>query len=340
MGIEPRALSFPASYLAVTEGVLAGRAADFDAVLQAGGVTRAELARPGATLDGEQLRAALRVLLRRCDPTRPPSVQVLERFSLAGHGLLGLLSMTAETVEQALEVFLRFLGLVMPAFTVTRHETGASVELHVQLVCDFGELSPMLTETFMGGFRQIVPFVQGAAPGHGFRFAHASQYALSSYHGVFGEDLVFGAASNKLILERRSMQARLLTHSAPAHAQMLSTLGLEAARSPAVRPYTDRVRRALCRALDQRIALELPTLARSLGLSARTLSRRLQEEQTSLPELQAAVRIERARDLLASGRLSVAEVAYAVGYHDAGSFARAFKRATGASPSAARGSPT
>ena len=44
-------------------------------------------------------------------------------------------------------------------------------------------------------------------------------------------------------------------------------------------------------------------------------------------------RVEKARELLASTRLSVREVSVACGYSDANYFARVFKRVTGKTPS-------
>lgn len=74
-------------------------------------------------------------------------------------------------------------------------------------------------------------------------------------------------------------------------------------------------------------------MARSLNLSARSLQRRLREEQTSYKELLDRTRHELALRYLGNSRLSVNEVTYLLGFSDPSNFARAFRRWEGTSPS-------
>lgn len=78
----------------------------------------------------------------------------------------------------------------------------------------------------------------------------------------------------------------------------------------------------------------LKTVAARLGLSARTLDRRLAAEGARFGALCDSVRFERARALLHQRTMSVAEVAQELGYRDAANFSRAFRRHSGMSPSA------
>lgn len=79
-----------------------------------------------------------------------------------------------------------------------------------------------------------------------------------------------------------------------------------------------------------------PHLARLLGMSERTLQRRLEDEQRSFAAIVEAFRREEAERLLRRPSLSVAAVALALGYEEQSSFTRAFKRWTGATPAAWR----
>ncbi len=79
-----------------------------------------------------------------------------------------------------------------------------------------------------------------------------------------------------------------------------------------------------------------PRVAALLGLHERALRRRLHDEGTSLHALVNTARVEIAQQLLQETRLPVAEVAAALHYADATAFARAFRRAAGASPTAWR----
>lgn len=78
-------------------------------------------------------------------------------------------------------------------------------------------------------------------------------------------------------------------------------------------------------------------LAELLNVSARTLHRQLKEEGASLQQLKDEVRCERAKDLLHRTQRPIKQVAAAVGFVNAKSFARAFREWTGKSPAQFRG---
>jgi AraC family transcriptional regulator of adaptative response / methylphosphotriester-DNA alkyltransferase methyltransferase len=83
--------------------------------------------------------------------------------------------------------------------------------------------------------------------------------------------------------------------------------------------------------------LSLDDVARRVASSRRQLQRAFAEiGNTTFREHLARVRMERAAELLADGRLSVREVANRVGYRQPAQFAKAFRRWRGMTPSAYR----
>jgi len=74
------------------------------------------------------------------------------------------------------------------------------------------------------------------------------------------------------------------------------------------------------------------TVAARLGLSGRSLQRRLSEEGTSFKEVLDSFRRGIARRLLSERDVAVYEVAYLLGYSDPSAFHRAFRRWHGDSP--------
>ena len=79
-------------------------------------------------------------------------------------------------------------------------------------------------------------------------------------------------------------------------------------------------------------------IAKHIGMSQRTLARRLAEEGSSFSELLSAVRRALANRYLMNPSLSISEIAWLLGYSEVSTFTRAFHRWTGASPSARRAS--
>lgn len=82
--------------------------------------------------------------------------------------------------------------------------------------------------------------------------------------------------------------------------------------------------------------ISMDKIARDLGMSRQTLYRRLQEEGLTFAEVHDDLRSRMARDYLSARKVSVNETAYLLGFSEASSFVRAFKRWTGQSPKAFR----
>ncbi|MFA5951031.1 MAG: AraC family transcriptional regulator ligand-binding domain-containing protein [Hyphomicrobium sp.] len=77
-------------------------------------------------------------------------------------------------------------------------------------------------------------------------------------------------------------------------------------------------------------------VARRLGLSVRTMQRRLNDEGISFAGLAAAVIKRQAADLLRHRDVPISDIAYELGYSDPAHFTRAFNRWYGQSPQAWR----
>ncbi len=76
----------------------------------------------------------------------------------------------------------------------------------------------------------------------------------------------------------------------------------------------------------------LPEIAGRLGMSPRTLQRRLAEAGSDFSELLDRARRKRALAMIHSRAMSVSEVAHAIGYSDVRGFRAAFLRWTGHTP--------
>jgi AraC-like DNA-binding protein len=100
-------------------------------------------------------------------------------------------------------------------------------------------------------------------------------------------------------------------------------------------PLLGRVRALV----DERLAQGRPTkpwLAGSLGISTRTLARRLAERGTSVDDIVQQARARRTFELLANPAVAMYAVAIAAGYRGPASFYRAFRAWTGMTPAAYR----
>jgi len=76
----------------------------------------------------------------------------------------------------------------------------------------------------------------------------------------------------------------------------------------------------------------LDAIAKQLGFSARTLQRRLQEQDLEFNTLVEEIRIAKALEYMENSTRSINDIALGLGYTEASSFTRAFRRWTGLSP--------
>jgi len=76
---------------------------------------------------------------------------------------------------------------------------------------------------------------------------------------------------------------------------------------------------------------DLATVAKTLGLSARTLRRRLNDEGHSFQQLNNEIRLQLANDYLQAG-IAIERVSELLGYSEPSNFSHAFKRWSGESP--------
>jgi AraC-like DNA-binding protein len=158
---------------------------------------------------------------------------------------------------------------------------------------------------------------------------------VREYQRLFRGRLQFGALTTALLLAEDDL-ARPIAAADPSLAGYLDRLAEQAVTDLGeARTIRMRVRRALWSQLSEGVPA-LDRIARSLGMSERTLQRRLREEGTTFAAVLAELRHDLAEPLLRDGRLAVSEVAFLLGYEDAGSLHRVFRRRAGLTPRAYR----
>jgi AraC-like DNA-binding protein len=77
-------------------------------------------------------------------------------------------------------------------------------------------------------------------------------------------------------------------------------------------------------------------IARSLGISKRTLARKLSDEGLDFTEVLQQLRRDLADRYLDDPKLNISKIAWLLGFSDVSAFTHAFKRWTGKSPSQMR----
>jgi len=155
--------------------------------------------------------------------------------------------------------------------------------------------------------------------------------ASDLHRQYFGCPIQLGAPGDALVLKSVDLKSpfagynpEMLSLLTPVLASALEELRADGSTGEQVKTVLKR-NLAIGRA-------ELSYVARDLGVSERTLQRRITGEGTTFRSLLSQARRDLGRQLLFARDRSINEVAYLLGYQDANAFHRAFRKWEGVSP--------
>lgn len=150
----------------------------------------------------------------------------------------------------------------------------------------------------------------------------------------FGCDVTFDAPADLIAYDEKALALPFVTHD-PAWSEAILPGLIKPPRTK--RTIADELRSALGRQLGERPSVD--RAAKTLGMSGRTLQRRLGELGTTYQTVLDDVRRRSARRLLADTDLDSAAVAFLLGFEELNSFTRAFHAWEGTTPLRWRNSP-
>lgn len=259
-------------------------------------------------------------------------------FRLAEHGsqaafaLVGNLVSLAPTLRDALELGSQF-GALLLGDTHQRLEEFIDV---ARIRHDFQRTSAradrMHAEFVIAGLHRLIGIFAGPeARISGAYFEHAAPAHHPEYCRVFEGRERFNQSFTGIEFPRKLLDVRQLHHDprlyALIHAEARRSIDT-VARGPS---HAERLKRYLSARPPCRIPSMVVT-ARELGMSVRSLRRRLAEEGVSYRALVQATLEEAAIQALQTPGRSVQEAAVATGFSDSTAFHRAFKQWTGVTP--------
>lgn len=257
-------------------------------------------------------------------------IHLAERAVQAPLGLGGQLVVSAATLGDGLRRILAFervfhdvaqSELVLDGDrAVLRHDPrGMRLPRHAS---EFGSAWIVLMARRVTG-ANVVPRAVG--------FAHAAPASLAEHARVFGVRPTFGGDVPELVLRRADLERPSRGVDPALGAILDSHARLLLARLPASRELVDLARAAVHAAMLAG-APTVAAVARRLEIRPRTLQRQLREHGTSVAKLLDEVRADAARRWLADPTVSIAEIAFGLGFAEVSAFHRAFVRWSGATP--------
>ncbi len=309
-------------------------------LLEAAGLRAEDFAQPDALLPFECVLGLWDLYVGRF-PAMPLGLMMSQGANYHDMGIIGSLIMNSPTVGVSLDRLIRFNQLFDPLLEIQFERVGELCHLrlpHVHQLHAKGEPMEMIVS---GICRRVRESAQQDRPLIAVHFAHARRHSDAVYEAAFGQaPLFFEQPCCALTFEAEILNISYPDADAYAGRYLeryadLLLKDLAPEETPATPSMQNQVRRALHEGLHQgHIGQE--DIARSLAVSTRTLQRRLRQENTTFAALLDDVRRVHALHLLRDPNTTIYEIAYLLGYSEAASFHRAFRRWTGASPGDAR----
>jgi len=313
----------PAAHALHLAEVAAGLGVEKARLFDAWGLSEAEVADPERAIDLATVRRLV-ATTRTLTGEDGLGLYLGTRMQIANHGSLGFAAMTAPTAGAALEVAMRYVTTRTRALAIGKQVVGDRAALVLEERADFGEARDVVLVALVVGIWHIAQALTGRAIVGDVDFAFPKPTYARRFELLAPGRVRFDQPATQLVFDAALLDAPLLMADVAAHRRACEQCERELRGE---RELTARVREALGPSPPP----DLSAVARGLGVSARTLKRRLAGEGTSFATLRADVLRERAILLLRSDR-TLDECAGALGYCDAASFSRAFKRWTGQTP--------
>lgn len=248
-------------------------------------------------------------------------------------GLLAYLGIASRTVEEAMHNLARYLRVFSEAY-----------QIELKVAGETGTLTIIPLHSSYNQCRQAVEFSYGVLI-HAYRqlsgkritpvavqFVHHRRSHVDAFAKQFGCPVKFNRNQGHIVFSRKTLAMPI----GSSDDRLLAILkdhadDLLRKRPPHREEFLDQIERRLTELLPKGQA-RIKTIATELGMSERTLVRRLTELGMPFATLVDRLRQELASRYLAEDELSFTQIAFLLGYSNQSAFSVAYKRWTGRSP--------
>lgn len=306
------------------------RGFDADAVLAGTNIEFDKLNDPMYLVDLDQCQAVVANMIRLSGDASL-GLSFGNALRIADLGIVGHALLTSSTLRQAATLWLQYsqaLVDMLVRFKFEEHANGRwtlsliDVTSGSRSVFKFCADELLVIGLRMGGILCGEP-MQVAQ----LKLSYQAPGQEAYYRELFGCEPQFGAARTEIEILTPHLDQQLRQNSDELSEVCLQHCSSVMRRIASGNPILLRMRSILLRSTG-----EPPTIAAAaaaLGMSERTLRRRLSEAGVTYQGLLDEYRCDLATEYFRSGQMKPKQVAYLLGYKNAGSFRRAFKTWTG-----------
>ena len=317
-------------YLPLLINVLERRGISEKALAEAVGSPLEPWKQPGARIPMEWFDKVVR---RAVELTGEPRLgwEFGASMTLSTHGFLGYAAMSSETLQDAIELAVKFYRTRMTLIDLQFFIDGDMAVLQFEELVSLNDVAPFAVESLISSFHfmgmKLLPIDQLDGE---LRFAYPEPEGFDRVRKLIPVPCLFDCAYNQMRFPAWRLEQRL-RFADPRLARMAAAQCEQEMSSIKAPPaLLGKVRRIILAHSGRFPGVE--DVAGELHMSSRTIKRKLHQLGTSYQQILDDLRKGLAVEYLSQSERTVDDIALLLGYSDASNFARAFRRWTGKSP--------
>jgi AraC-like DNA-binding protein len=256
------------------------------------------------------------------------------RFHVTTYGMFGFAILSSVTLRQAISFALQYQELATPLLDFSfreEHGRGKWILLPIHDARIDSALNRFLVELELAAGISLARDIMGSSfVAKEALLTFAQPRDASIYPSMFRCAVRFGQRENQLVFDAAWLDRAPQLGNAITYAEVVKICDMLMDQMRLRIGLSGKVREVLLLNVMKELTLE--ATAEQLHMTARTLRRRLRQENTSFRKLVDDLRMRLAIRYLADTSLTIEAVAHSLGFSDDASFRHAFRRWTHTAP--------
>lgn len=303
--------------------------------LEASGIDPEHLQNPAGKHDALLVEKGICLALTQIkDPLA--GLHLSPKLNITALGVIGFIAQTSNTLGDLINSVTRFGNLVgdvgVPA---VRREPGTVIwtwDCKFQDPLMIRHATEGLLGCWAGLLRQRKQSRQSILLGVRFKHALPAPELDKEYQRFFGCPVYFNQPESGLVLPSRNLSDAMSLADPNLHQMLAMHAEQQLQAQQHSESLIDKVRAQMRAVLAQGMTPVRDDIAEILGMSGRTLHRKLEDSGNSFRDLMDAVRVDMARAALREQHQTISQLSQQLGFQESQSFIRWFKKLEGVTP--------
>ncbi len=303
---------------------------DSKAMFQDAGVDPAVVYSPDTRVVGESMQRIWKAAVE-ASGNDALGIVFAEHFRVTALHGLGIAWLTSDTLYDAFERLVRYFRVICTVGDVVIVDEGETLQLWLKLPIPAGIAVDASLDAGLALFIQLCRFAMDSSfCAETVTLQRKPPLNTQKFYRFFGCPIEFESTENTLVFNRAILDKRV-----PTANSSLARANDEVVINYLKRFDQDDIISQIYGAVINALPSGVPTqeeLTSTLGISQRSLQRRLAEKNTTPTKTIEQIRSDLAKQYLSERHRSIGEISYLLGFSEPSNFARSFKRWTGHTP--------